>query len=36
MYILAMWLCSQLVWAAVQPSAFADLYHRTAAILSFS
>jgi hypothetical protein len=34
MYILAMWLCSQLMRAVVQPSAFADLYYRTAAIHS--
>jgi hypothetical protein len=36
MYILAMWLCSQLVCPVVQPSAFADLYHRTTAMLPFS
>jgi hypothetical protein len=34
MYIFAMWLCSQLMRAMVKPSAFADLYHRTAAIHS--
>jgi hypothetical protein len=34
MYILAMWLYFQLMRAVVQPSVFADLYHRTAAIYS--